>query len=101
MLYLDKIRKYYGNIHPATFSALNNLALIFKITGNYQEAKDIYERIVTGYSRLFGKEHNSTVTVMQNLANLYKEMKANNEALKLFHEVLEIRQKMKTDDQLQ
>ncbi len=74
MLYTEKIRKYYGNIHPATFSALNNMGLIFKITGNYQEAKDIYERVFEGYNYIFGKEHNSTLTTMQNLANLYKQM---------------------------
>ena len=61
---IDKVRKYYGTIHPASFSALNNLALIFKIIGNYEEAKEIYERVVQGYTKIFGKEHNSTLTVM-------------------------------------
>lgn len=33
--YTEKVRKYYGNHHPAMLSAINNLALIHKITGNY------------------------------------------------------------------
>jgi len=38
MQYLDKIKFYYGNDHPATYSGLNNMALILKITGNYAQA---------------------------------------------------------------
>jgi len=77
------IRKYYGTSHPALYSALNNLALIYKVenennlfltfqklSGEFPSAKTLYTKIMEGYLKIFGSKHLSTVIVMQNLANL-------------------------------
>lgn len=85
------VKKYYGEQHPATYSSLNNLALIMKQTGNLKEAQELYERIVKGYEQLFGKKHISTIIVMQNLANLYKVQKLYKQSEKLFLEVIALR----------
>ena len=79
--FLKLIQKYYGINHPALFSALNNLALInkvisegwlkFQMGGEYENAKLLYTKVMEGYIKFFGPKHLSTLTVMQNLANLY------------------------------
>jgi len=33
-------------MHPATFSGLNNLGLILKLTGNFIEAEKIYTKVL-------------------------------------------------------
>lgn len=61
---MEKVKKYYGINHPATFSAINNLALVFKITGDLDSAQALYEKILQGYSNMFGRDHPSTLIVI-------------------------------------
>lgn len=55
------------------------------------EAETIYLRVLDGYLQIFGSQHLSTIIVMQNLANLYKEKKEFDKSLKLFQDVLGLR----------
>jgi hypothetical protein len=37
--YVEIVKKYYSINHPATYSAINNLALVFKTIGDLESAK--------------------------------------------------------------
>jgi len=50
--------------HPATYSAINNLALVFKITGDLESAQALYEKVLEGYASMFGRDHPSTLVVI-------------------------------------
>jgi len=98
--YVQLIRKYYGTSHPALYSALNNLALIYKMVGEYQNAKVLYTKIMEGYLKIFGSKHLSTVIVMQNLANLLRETQEFEAAITIYEDVLAIRREIQPEKKI-
>lgn len=67
----DKIiatrKKHFGENHPKTLSALNNLAAVEDSLGNYAKAKEIMQKVIQGKTRVLGKKHLSTLISRTNL----------------------------------
>eukprot|EP01017_Pseudomicrothorax_dubius_P006169 TRINITY_DN11717_c0_g1_i1.p1 TRINITY_DN11717_c0_g1~~TRINITY_DN11717_c0_g1_i1.p1 ORF type:complete len:311 (+),score=53.28 TRINITY_DN11717_c0_g1_i1:188-1120(+) len=89
--YLEKVNRYYDKRHPASISAVNNLALVSKMIGEYVPAKEMYLQVVQAYIEALGPSHKSTLIAMQNLANLHKNLQEYEIASRLFDELLSLR----------
>lgn len=51
------IEHYFEPEHPANISVINNQALLHKISGRYNEAKDMFENVVDAYIQIYGEMH--------------------------------------------
>ena len=56
----------------------------FSLTSNSEEAKDLLYKVYCSYLRVFGSEHMSSITSLQNLARVYVEQKQHDIAAKIF-----------------
>lgn len=68
---LEATRGYYGESHPATASALNNLAYAQKQIGQFDEAVKSYEGALKAYEGSVGAQHLSTASCLSNLGLLH------------------------------
>jgi len=75
----DKVEGFFGPEHPVYASALNNLGFVYKQLQNYDKAVESLSGAAKIYREVFGPDHRHTITVVGNLAQLYK-FKAQNDA---------------------
>jgi tetratricopeptide (TPR) repeat protein len=61
---------HFGRKHPATASALNNIAQVHRAAGRPADALPHMEGALAVYEEALGPEHASTATAMANLGNL-------------------------------
>ena len=59
-----------GPAHPDTLTLVNNLAVLLKSLGKYDEAEPLYWRALAGKEEALGPAHPSTLTSVGNLARL-------------------------------
>jgi Tfp pilus assembly protein PilF len=59
-----------GTEHPSTATSLNNLGLLLKTQGAYEEARPYYERALAIREEVLGTEHPNTKLVRGNLERL-------------------------------
>ena len=59
-----------GAEYPDTASSLNNLALLLRAQGAYDEAKPLYERALAIWEKVLRAEHPTTKVIRENLATL-------------------------------
>lgn len=85
---LDHSLAIYHKGHPAALSAFNNLALVLQRNAQYVEAKSIFISVYEGYTRLLGREHAHSQVAMKNLATTLRLNQEFDQALKLFDELL-------------
>jgi tetratricopeptide (TPR) repeat protein len=103
--YLQQTQKHFGQDHPATASALNNVGLMQKLLGNFVEARQHYTAAMRAYAKIVGRDHASYAMTLHNLGNLNKSqvhfdtsLRATDrltlveQALEYFEEALFIRQ---------
>jgi tetratricopeptide (TPR) repeat protein len=57
-----------GDEHPATLTAMNNLAGTLRAQGDLAGARELYEKVLDIRRRVLGEEHPGTLTSMNNLA---------------------------------
>lgn len=62
--------KHFGKDHPATASAYNNVGLLQKQLGNFDEARSSYRTALKIYQKTVGKDHASYASILHNLGNL-------------------------------
>jgi len=80
--------------HPDISMSLNNLAVIYKHQGRFDEAEPLFIRALAIRDKAFGQEHPETGVVMHNLAMLYlKERRKLDQAASLIKRVIKIQQK--------
>jgi len=72
---LEQSAKLFKTDHPATASAHNNLGLIHKHIGKYDESEKFYLEALAIYERILGKDHASYAAALHNLGSLMR-MKA-------------------------
>lgn len=70
----DQTKDLYGDSHPVYASALNNMGLVSKSAGDFDEAMNLYTVAVQIYEKTVGKTHPSTITSLRNLGLTYKAM---------------------------
>lgn len=61
---------HFGTLHPATASAYNNVGLMNKSLGRYDEAKEAYHESLRVYGEVCGKDHASYAAALSNLGML-------------------------------
>lgn len=61
---------HFGNLHPATASAHNNVGLMNKLLGNYSAAKEAYHEALRVYGEVCGQDHASYAAALSNLGML-------------------------------
>ncbi len=98
--YADAVRlweqvRQYGEIarpeHPATLAAMNNLAQIYGLAGQYNKALELAQQTLELKRKILGPEHPQTFNGMQILATIYDDLGRHADALKLHEETLELR----------
>ncbi len=57
--------------HPATLDSINNLALLYKAQGRYDEAELLLLRALAGHEKVHGHKHPDILNSANNLANIY------------------------------
>ncbi|KAL3815464.1 hypothetical protein ACHAXA_008514 [Cyclostephanos tholiformis] len=67
---LDLATSHFGTSHPATASAYNNVGLMNKMLGRYEEARDAYHEALRVYGEVCGKDHASYAAALSNLGML-------------------------------
>jgi len=75
-------------------SALNNLGLVQKATGNYTGAEQSYKKSIGIYITLGKTGHPDYTNPINNLGELYRTMGRLQEAVYAFEEVIELRKKL-------
>jgi tetratricopeptide (TPR) repeat protein len=65
---LEMKRKLYGDMHPETASALNNLAYVFEARGQYRAAETQYREALGIFEKLLPKGHPIIASTLTNLA---------------------------------
>ncbi|KAJ1334996.1 FxSxx-COOH system tetratricopeptide repeat protein [Microdochium nivale] len=86
---LEKRRRILGEEHPATISAMNNLAGTLRDQGKLDSAAAIMQEVLEKTRRILGAEHPNTISTMNNLANTLGDQGKLNEAAAMNQEVLE------------
>lgn len=81
---------FYGKNHQETAQALNQLALVYKAQGRYDEAIEKFEIALEIGEKTIGKEHPSYSTRLNNLANVYRSLGRYEKAIEILMEALAI-----------
>ena len=86
--------KVYGKEHPEYASALNNLANLYRVLGQYEQAEPLYLEAKAIFGKLVGMEHPEYARVLNILAILYIDMGQYEQAEPLFIEAKAIYEKV-------
>jgi tetratricopeptide (TPR) repeat protein len=60
--------------------SLNNLALLYAAQRDYAKAEPFYKRSLAIWEKALGPDHPNVALSLENLADLYRNTKRNNEA---------------------
>ncbi len=71
----------------------NNLAALYKFSGNYSEAEPLYRHALEIWEKQLGPEHPNVATTLNNLAGLLQDQGKYSEAEPLYRHALEISEK--------
>ena len=82
--------KALGREHPDVAADLNNLAVIYKELGNYEEALITHQRVIAIRLSVLSPNHRDVAISLFNLATLYEEQSNYKEALPLFKQAVSI-----------
>ena len=83
----------YGPEHPATLTAINNLAFFCKEGGERDEAQGLYLRALEASERVLGPDHPDTLVTINSLGDLMRAGGKYDEAEALCRRALDVRQK--------
>src|SRR5262245_45850703 len=67
---LELAESAFGAEHPEVAVVLNNLAVLYKYTGNFDEAEALYRRALAITEQVMGTDHLSLATLYHNLGGL-------------------------------
>jgi len=98
MSYDEKIEKFrnlvkrmeraLGEENVVTLQALNNLGAELIDNGEYEEAKEVWERCLAGRTKVFGEDHKDTCGTLNNLGNVYQSLENYEKALEYYERAL-------------
>ena len=75
------IEKSEGTEHSSLTGPLNNLALLYFSTGEYDKADPLFQRTITLAEQTVGKDHFRVERALRNHATLLRKMGRTDEAL--------------------
>jgi hypothetical protein len=61
---------HFGKEHPATAAAYNNIALMHKLLGDFDESRGQYQTALKIYKNTVGTDHASYASILHNMGNL-------------------------------
>ena len=67
---LQETETHFGRDHPATASAYNNVGLMNKLLGHFDESRKHYQQALSIYKTVVGSDHASYASALHNLGNL-------------------------------
>ena len=70
---VEKCESHFGKSHPVTASAFNNMAVMHKMMGQFNEAKAKFHDALRIYDEIVGKKHLSYAAALHNLGILEKD----------------------------
>ena len=82
----------------ALANSLNNLALLYRLQGRYNDAEPLYLQSLDIRKRQLGDDHPDVATSLNNLALLYKKQGRYNDAEPLYLQSLDIRKRQLGND---
>ena len=71
--------------------------MLWKLDGNFEESRRIFERVVKSYETYYGEVHPSTVNALINLGSVLKDLHKNEEAIVVFEKAIEGRRRSEGD----
>ena len=89
----DLIHSFKSTDNEDYARQLNDLALVYKSQGKYDEAIELYEEALLIAEKTIGKEHPDYAVSLNNLALVYKSQGRYDEAIELFKQALLIDEK--------
>ena len=69
--------------HPDVAQSLNNLALLYRRQGQYEQAELLYRRALAIWEKVFVSGHPDLATYLENYARLLRRTNREGEAVKL------------------
>ena len=78
--------------HPDLGQSLNNLALVYKMEGKYEQAELLYKKALMVWEEALGPNDPNVATVLENMAELYRELGKYDMGAKLDSRARKIRQ---------
>jgi tetratricopeptide (TPR) repeat protein len=78
----------YGDDHPYNYGCIANLALLKRVTGDYDEAQRLSTQALNGLDGRLGRDHHYTLAVATNLASDYAALNQLSEARALGEDTL-------------
>ena len=93
--------KKLGDDHPDVAMTYNNMAIVYKKQGKYEEALAMYEKALSIKLKKLGDDHPSVAMTFENIGLLYDEkLNKYKEALDFYQKALKIRKaKLETNTQ--
>jgi tetratricopeptide (TPR) repeat protein len=85
-------QRLLGEEHPYVAMSLNNLALLYRSQGKYEEAKPLFRSALEKRKRLLGEEHPDVAKSQWSLGALYQNQGRYSEAEALYRQALIIAQ---------
>ena len=74
------------------------MASVYDSLGEYNQAKELYEKALTIRKKIFGEDHADVATSYNNLALVYYNLKEYNQAKELHEKALMIRKQIFGED---
>ncbi len=87
---LDEAEQLYGPDHPALVDPLQNLAMVYLVSGKLFDAKKLFKKALSLNEKHVGVNHPSTAKIMKSLAGVYIFQQENEKAKRLLYQAIEI-----------
>ncbi len=88
------VEKAFGPEHPDVAYSLNNLAVLYEMTGDHAKAEQLLQRSLAIREKTLGPKHPQVVASLSNLATLYHKIGDHAKAEPLYQRALTIREKV-------
>ncbi len=76
--------------HPDVLRAMNSVAVLYNLTGRFDEAERLHIKVLKIRKRILGDEHADTLLSMSNLASIYENQNRHSKAESIFINILKI-----------
>ena len=91
-------RPFRLSLAPTIWPWISEDASVYDSLGEYNQAKELYEKALTIRKKIFGEDHADVATSYNNLALVYYNLKEYNQAKELHQKALMIRKQIFGED---
>jgi Tfp pilus assembly protein PilF len=71
------MESFYGKDHPSTADIMNNLGMLFKKQGQYNDGLDYLKRALKISKHYHGEQHPSIGIYLTNIGDIHRKVKLN------------------------